>query len=196
MKKAIFLDRDGVLSKLVFSPGTNDYGAPQKLENLELMEDSIFNLKRLRKLDFILILISNQPDYAKGKATLRALLQIEKEFRSLLEKNYTGLDYYYYCHHHPNGIVPSYTCDCSCRKPGIFFLEKAKNKYDIDMSNSWTIGDCDTDIICGEKSGTKTILIKNPLSERKRGKSKPDFAVNNLTEAVDIIKNFFKEEGK
>ena len=64
------------------------------------------------------------------------------------------------------------------------------------MSHSWMIGDCDNDIFCGKNAGIKTILIRNPLSERKRGKSEPDFAVNNLTGAVDIIKNFFKEEGK
>ena len=160
------------------------------------MEDSIFNLKRLKELDFILVLISNQPDYAKGKTTLKELLQIEKKFKSLLEKNDPGLDNYYYCYHHPMGIIPSQSCDCSCRKPGTFFLEKTKKKYDINMSRSWMIGDCDNDIFCGKNAGTKTVLIKNPLSESKRGKSKPDFTVNNLNEAVDIIKNFFKKEGK
>ena len=94
---------------------------------------------------------------------------------------------YYYCYHHPDGIIPEYSSECVCRKPKPFFLFKAEEDYNIELGNSWMVGDVDTDIECGKAAGTKTILIEEPLSVKKRRKSQPDYRVKNLKEAVNII---------
>lgn len=189
MKKAVFLDRDGVLNKVVYNYETKEFEAPHELRYLELMDGTISNLKKLNELDFLIFLVSNQPDYAKGKITLNKLIRIEGKFKRLLENNNVLLNEYYYCHHHPEGIVLSHSIECKCRKPGTFFIEEAKRKYNINLSASWMIGDQDSDIFCGQKAGTKTILIENLHSNSKRGQSFPDFTVKNLTEAINIINN-------
>lgn len=188
MYKGIFLDRDGVLTKLVFHSESNEYEAPHFAKDFEIMEDVIDSLLKLKKMQFKLFLISNQPDYAKGKTTFPELKDIEKKFKDILKKNKAELEEYYYCYHHPEGIVPEYTLKCKCRKPGTFFIEKAQEKYNLDLKNSWLIGDLDTDIFCGQKAGVKTILIKNPLSKGKQGNSIPDHIAENLSVAVKIIK--------
>ena len=187
MYKGIFLDRDGVLTKLVFYSESNEYEAPHFAKDFEMMEDVIDGLLKLKKMKFKLFLISNQPDYAKGKTTLSELKDIEKKFKDILKKNKVELDEYCYCYHHPEGIVPEYTLKCKCRKPGTFFIEKTKEKYNLDLKNSWFIGDLDNDIFCGQKAGVKTIIIENTLSKDKRGNSNPDFKAKNIREAVKII---------
>ena len=73
------------------------------------------------------------------------------------------------------------------RKPQPFFLLKAQRDFDIDMDSSWMVGDRDTDIICGQSAGVKTILVKDRYSDKNQGKSSPDFFSENLFDAVKII---------
>ncbi len=194
MSQSVFLDRDGVLTKLIFNSESKAYEAPHFVNDLEIMENAIDSLSKLKKMKLKLFLISNQPDYAKGKTTLSNIKEIEDKFKLILEKNNVGLDEYYYCYHHPDGVVPEYSLKCECRKPGSQFLEKAKYKYNLDLKKAWFIGDRDTDIFCGLKAGIKTILVKNPLSKDNRGNSIPDFIVQNIKEAVKIIE-FEKKKG-
>jgi D-glycero-D-manno-heptose 1,7-bisphosphate phosphatase len=193
MERGVFLDRDGVLTELIYNTKTKAYEAPQLIEDLKLMGHVFFSIDRLKKMGFKLFLASNQPDYAKGKSTLPEINKIGNKFKTILEENNLGLDEYYYCYHHPEGIVPEYTLKCRCRKPGILFLEKAEIKYDLDLKNSWFIGDRDTDIICGKSAGTKTILIENPLSKDLQGNSFPDFKAADIKNAVAIIENEIKK---
>ncbi len=104
-----------------------------------------------------------------------------------LEKNGIFFRAFYYCYHHPNGIVKEYSFDCDCRKPKTYFVEKSVLDFNINKLSSWFIGDRDSDIICGMNSGLKTILVLNPESKSYIGNSKPDFSVKNLSEAVKII---------
>lgn len=194
MNQGVFLDRDGVLTRLIFNSESEDYEAPHFIQDLELMDDVIYSLDKLKKMKFKLFLISNQPDYAKGKTTLLNIKKIENKFKIMLEEKNVGLDEYYYCYHHPNGVIQEYTLKCYCRKPGILFLEKAKVKYNLDLKKAWFIGDRDIDIFCGAKAGVKTILIENPLSKDKQGNSIPDFVVQNIKEAVKTIE-FEKRKG-
>ena len=77
---------------------------------------------------------------------------------------------------------------CKCRKPGNYFLSQSKLKYGLIMARSWMIGDRDSDIYCGQSMGTKTILIIREHSKDKAGQSNPDYKVDNLACAVEIIK--------
>ena len=187
MNQGVFLDRDGVLTKLVFNLESNEYEAPHFIGDLGIIDDVIDSIGRLKKMNYKLFIISNQPDYAKGKTSLEDIKNIENKFKEILEKNNVGLDEYYYCYHHPEGVVAKYSVKCECRKSGTLFLEQAQIKYNLDMQNSWMIGDQDTDIFGGQKAGVKTILIDNPLSKDKRGNSIPDYVTENLSGALKII---------
>lgn len=187
MNRAIFLDRDGVLNRLVWNPQTGEYESPHRVEDLELYPWTIHALSRLDPGTYSLFLISNQPSFAKGKTTLENIKAIHAGFHQILIDNAIYFTDYYYCYHHPQGVVPGYSDECPCRKPKPFFLLQAQRQYRIALECSWLIGDRDSDIFCGRAAGVKTILIQEPSSSTKRGKSDPDFYAKDLAQAIDII---------
>ena len=187
MKNAIFLDRDGVLNELVLNPATRDYEPPHSPDDLIIFPGVIESLRILQDAGYELFLVSNQPDYAKGKTTFENICDVHIRFDHLLTSGGIYFQDYYYCYHHPNGIVPEYSFTCKCRKPKPYFLLKATRDYGIDLENSWMIGDRDSDIECGKAAGTRTIMINEPHSYGLRGSSHPDYKTTNLNVAATII---------
>ena len=187
MKNAVFLDRDGVLNELVLNPATGEYEPPHSPDDLLLFPDVIESLRILQDAGFEMFLVSNQPDYAKGKTSLETIQAVHTRLDQILKANGIHFRDYYYCYHHPNGIVPGYSFACKCRKPKPHFLLKAARDFGIDLKNSWMIGDRDSDIECGKAAGTRTILIEEPHSAGYRGFAGPEYRVGNLQEAARII---------
>ncbi len=185
MKKAVFLDRDGVINANVFNVQTGAWESPHEVDDFHMFPWAIECLSRLQDHGFQLFLVSNQPSYAKGKTSLENIEAIHQEMHAILNKNRIYFTEYFYCYHHPDGIVPGYSIGCDCRKPGTFFLNEAQKKYKLDMKSSWMIGDRDSDIICGQKAGCKTIFVQD--DKTNAGRSTPDFKVNDLREAIGII---------
>jgi len=187
MKKAVFLDRDGVLNELVPNPSTGEYEPPHSPDDLIIFPDVIESLRILQDAGFELFLISNQPDYAKGKTPLENLQAVHAKLDRIVRSEGIRFREYYYCYHHPQGKVPEYSFECECRKPKPFFILMAAKRYTLDLSRSWMVGDRDSDIECGKAAGTKTIMIENPQSLKYRTSSQPDFTVANLIDALQII---------
>jgi len=188
MNNAIFLDRDGVLNELVLNPDNGEYEPPYIPDDLVLFPFVIKSLQTLQNAGFYLFLISNQPDYAKGKTTIENIRAVHEKFDGTLKSAGINFREYYYCYHHPQGIVPGYSFDCECRKPKPYFLLSAARDYGIDLQNSWMIGDRDSDIECGKSAGTNTIMIDYPHSSRSRGSSNPNFTVKSIKEMIKIIR--------
>ncbi len=186
-KKAVFLDRDGVLNALVLSPDSGKYEPPHSMKELKLLPRVVPSLKKLQEAGYYLFLVSNQPDYALGKTTLNNLKLVHKKFSKLMKKEGIRFKKYYYCYHHPSGTVPLYSIVCKCRKPEPFFLIEASKDYGMDLSSSWMIGDTDRDVEAGKGAGVKTILVDYELSRGQRNASGPDYKAKNLNIAVDII---------
>jgi D-glycero-D-manno-heptose 1,7-bisphosphate phosphatase len=115
-------------------------------------------LRRLRA-GFLLFLISNQPNYAKGKSTLEELDAIDSQFRRELAAMRVKFAAIYYCLHHPEGVVKGYSGPCACRKPSPHLLLRAMREFGIDSRKSWMLGDRSMDIECGRSAGVRTILI-------------------------------------
>ena len=191
MPRAIFLDRDGVINKLIFNHFNNEFEPPHKAEDLNLYPWTLESLKLALDNDFKLFLVSNQPDYAKGKCSLDDLKIVHKRLNEILFENHITFTEYYYCYHHPAGKVDEYSGECDCRKPKPYFLQKAKEKYNINMDESWMIGDRETDVICGKKAGVRTILVKSEEQKEVSGKqnSVSDFNAENLLEGIKLIIN-------
>jgi D-glycero-D-manno-heptose 1,7-bisphosphate phosphatase len=183
---AVFLDRDGVLTLPVLNPKTKQYEAPFSEAEVKIYPESFEALKKLQK-KFSLFIVSNQPDYALGKATLEGIKSAGRKFADELKNNGVKIKDFFYCYHHPKGTTPGYGIHCECRKPSSFFLKKAARDHNIDLKMSWMIGDRDTDIECGKNVGCKTILITNPLSKEKQGKESPTFTASDVDKAADII---------
>lgn len=188
MKRAIFLDRDGVINKLVFNRKSKEYGAPLHKRDLKLYPWAPKILRKFKDMGYLLFLVSNQPDHAKGYTSLKNLKGVATELIRYLGRKGVNFNTCFYCFHHPQAKVAEYRLECACRKPKPYFALKAKKKYGLDMHNSWFIGDSDSDVFCGKACGLATILINERHSRHKRGKSSADFTASDLRGALKIIK--------
>lgn len=182
--RAIFLDRDGVLNELNYYPDFDEDESPRKADDLRLMPHVGETLQRLQTAGWGLVLVSNQPSYAKGKTTLENLHAVHKRLLTLLKPYNVTFLAAYYSYTHPRGIVPAFTGESLYRKPSPGFLLDAARDYDIDLPNSWMVGDRDSDIHCGQRAGTHTAQIRYPLSKAKQGNSHPDWMCDDLPDFV------------
>lgn len=144
--KAVFLDRDGVINK-----HRDDY--VKNIAEFELVDGVEKQLKLLSDNHFKLIVITNQSMVGRGLSTKKDLLAINDKMQNLFKKVDFQIDRIYCCLHTPWD-------NCNCRKPRVKLFEKAIEDFDIDVKNSWLIGDNQSDIMAGQKIGCKTILIK------------------------------------
>lgn len=190
MKRAIFLDRDGTLNALVNYADTGEYESPRITEDFILLAGIESALNSLIGHGYSLFLVSNQPSFAKGKTTLANLENIHRALVVRLADWGIQLTEAYYCYHHPRGIVPAYTTVCQCRKPGIQSLLQARDVYNLNLSESWMIGDQDTDVQCGLNAGCNTILLDYKFSANKRDLTpglRPNKRCSSLEEATIYI---------
>jgi len=187
LKKAVFLDRDGVLNPNVLNPVTGLMESPHKPEEFELSPTVAENLVRLQKAGYLLFVVSNQPSYAKGKTSLENLNAIAAKFEQSMKDAGVKFSGIYYCLHHPEGVVKDYSGPCSCRKPSPFFLLKAAKDFNLDLANSWMIGDRPTDIQCGQAVHTKTIFMLTDTMEEGNKPISADYVAMNLDQVVYII---------
>ena len=176
MNRGVFLDRDGVLNRNVWNPETSAYESPLTAEQFELLPKVIPALQLLNDSGYLLFVVSNQPNYAKSKASIETLDAIHCRLETALAQAGIAMTAYYYCFHHP-----AFTGQCVCRKPSPHFLLKARDAFDVDLGRSWMIGDRDTDIECGLAAGTRTVRIsESAVSRAGEGLSAADlwFAAN------------------
>lgn len=184
--KAVFLDRDGVINHLIYNPDTSQHESPHHPNDFTPIPSAAEALRMLADNHFILIVVSNQPSWAKGKTTHEKLVEIDKKLLEWCEQENIALTERYYCHHHPEAVIPELKLTCECRKPGTLFLQHAQSGYNISMKDSWFVGDRTTDILCGQKSGCRTILVKSE-EPVKMEIANADFGADNLLEAAKII---------
>lgn len=185
---AVFLDRDGVLNRNVFNPATGEYESPGRPEEFKLAPDVMPSLSALQSAGFRLFLISNQPNYAKGKSSLEELEAVHQRLLGELEKARIRFSAFYYCFHHPKGIVPEYSGPCECRKPSPYFLLKARDEFGISLADSWMVGDRATDIECGVAARVRTIRVaEDHPATRSDQEIQADFEAKDLPEAVRLI---------
>ncbi|MBI9017830.1 MAG: HAD family hydrolase [Phycisphaerae bacterium] len=182
-KKAVFIDRDGTLIE--------HYDYLTEAEQVALKPKASEMLRGLKDRGYLLILITNQSAIARGKLTESKLRRIHDRLRSLLALKGAYLDGIYYCPFHPEAVVEKYRKESDMRKPAPGMLLKAAKEFDIDLGQSWMIGDDDRDILAGEAAGCRTIMLQLQGSNLvKRGGSKPDYIAVNLQEAGNIIARF------
>src|SRR5690349_8999978 len=121
-RRAVFLDRDGVINRNVLNPASGEYEAPLRAADFALAARALEGMWRLQRAGFLLFVVSNQPNYAKGKASLEELAAIDARMRWEIAAAGLTLADVYYCLHHPDGIVAEYSGPCACRKPSPYFL--------------------------------------------------------------------------
>lgn len=186
-RRAVFLDRDGVINALALNKKNGAWESPHAPEDARLIEGAAEAVKRLSAAGYLVFVVSNQPSYAKGKTSLENIRLVHEKIAGELTAAGAEVREFYYCYHHPAGTVPGYGGPCECRKPKPYFLLKAIKDYNLDGSTSWMVGDRDTDIACGIAAGVRTILITKSQDGETRGGSKACFLASDLNEAAAII---------
>lgn len=160
-QKAIFLDRDGTINKYV--------GFLRNIDQFELLPGVAEAIKKINESGFLAIVITNQPVIARGEVTVDQLQLIHNKMETLLGAEGAYLDAIYYCPHHPHkgyeGEIPELKIDCECRKPKPGMLIKAAEDFNIDLGQSWMIGDGENDVKAGIAAGCKTIQIMKSVSK-------------------------------
>lgn len=158
-RRAVFLDRDGVINCNVLNPGTGEYEAPLSAADFQPLPGVLDALRQLQAAGFLLFLVSNQPNYAKCKSSLADLYAIHAKLQRELHNAGIAFTASYYCLHHPQGTRPGYSGPCACRKPSPYFLLRAIREFSLDCSQSWMVGDRATDVLCGHAAGVCTVLL-------------------------------------
>lgn len=171
MKRAVFLDRDGVINRPIVKDGI-PY-PPSDLSELDIPDDVPQALGQLREFGFRLIVVSNQPDVARGVQSEEAVLAINSALQDRL-----AIDEFRVCFHDDGD-------NCACRKPLPGMLLEAAAGKDIDLAASFMIGDRWRDVEAGKRAGCGTILIDHGYDERFE--SEPDRVVKSLSEAAQWI---------
>ena len=170
-KKAVFLDRDGVINKPVIRD--NKPYTPENISEFEFTDGIREVLKELKKIGFLLFVVTNQADVSRGKRTKENVEEISAFILKELP-----LERIYCCFHDNND-------NCNCRKPKIGMLLAASKEFDVDLTKSYVVGDRWSDIEAGRKAGCKTIFVDYKYEEEL--KSKPDFIINRVSEILSCI---------
>jgi D-glycero-D-manno-heptose 1,7-bisphosphate phosphatase len=181
-RRAVFLDRDGTLNE---DPGY--IGEPEKVKLYPNTGETLSLLKN--DLNFSLIVISNQSGIGRGLITRENVDAVNRKVNGLLKQFDVEIDAFYYCPYHPDYNTPE---ECICRKPSPEMVLKAAKDFNIDLKDSYLIGDAASDIECGINSGVKTILVKTGYGKEsfytlQKLNKIPTFVAENILEAGCFI---------
>lgn len=171
MRRAVFLDRDGVINRALVRDG-KPY-PPQTIDELEVLPGVPEALAQLREAAYLLIVVTNQPDVARGTQSREAVEAMHEALKAQL-----ALDEISACYHDNKE-------NCACRKPAPGMLLEAAEEYLIDLAKSFMVGDRWRDIEAGERAGCTTIFIDYQYDEALT--CPPDHIVGSLTEAAAWI---------
>lgn len=160
-QKAVFLDRDGTINQYV--------GFVRDAEELELLPGTAAAIRSINQLGYLAIIVTNQPVIARGEVTVSQLQEIHNKLETLLGQEGAYVDAIYYCPHHPDkgfeGEIEELKINCSCRKPKPGMLYQAAEDFNIELSESWMIGDRIQDISAGRSAGCRTVYLGSPIEE-------------------------------
>ncbi|MBQ6856252.1 MAG: HAD-IIIA family hydrolase, partial [Lachnospiraceae bacterium] len=183
-QKCIFLDRDGTINK--------KNGFISKEEEFELEDCALEAIKKINKSGYLAIVITNQPSVARGLCEIEDIERIHRKLSTLLGREGVYLDDILFCPHHPDKGFPEenpiYKIPCDCRKPKTGMIDKAVKKYNIDLENSWMIGDTTMDLQTGVNAGVHTALVlTGDAGNDKKYDVQPELVGKDLLEAVELI---------
>ena len=172
---AVFLDRDGVINRVLIRNGMPH--PPCHVEEFDVYEDVPDGCARLKAANFLLVVITNQPDVGRGSQSRKTVEAMNLKMRSALPL----LDRIEVCYH----AGEHYGQPCGCRKPRPGLILRAATALNIDPKKSYLIGDRWRDVDCARAAGCRAILIQRGYNEMLR--EAPDFTVQNFNEAVNAV---------
>ncbi len=183
MTPAVFLDRDGTLIE--------ERNYLDRLDLMALFPGVGAALARLRDAGFALVLVTNQAGVARGYFDETFVRAAHQHLAALFARDGIVLDGYYYCPHHPEGVVEGYRRVCRCRKPAPGMVEDAARDLDLDVARSFVIGDKWLDVELAKNAGARGILVRTGYGAEIEAEPphglQPFAIVNTLADAADVI---------
>lgn len=180
-QKAVFLDRDGTINQYV--------GFLKNIDQFELIPGVADAIKKINASGYLCIVVTNQPVIARGEVTVDELDMIHKKMETELGFAGAYVDGLYYCPHHPHkgyeGEVVELKIDCDCRKPKPGMLLKAAEDFNVDLEQSYMVGDGENDVKAGLAAGCKAVLINGEGTDSKTGDFGQLDTVASVAEFVD-----------
>ena len=173
MNKAVFLDRDGTINI--------DKGYLYKISDFEFLPNAVEALKILQNAGYLLIIITNQSGIGRGYYTEEDFMKLNEYMKNELRKNGVNISGVYYCPHLPDAKIERYRKVCECRKPSLGLFERAVHDFDIDLSQSYAVGDKLRDCSICLKSECRGFLINAPSPDERIKR------VSSLYEAAMMI---------
>jgi histidinol-phosphate phosphatase family protein len=179
--KAVFLDKDGTL--------IDDVPYNVDPARIRLARGAAEGVRLLQRAGFRLFVVSNQSGVARGMFPATALARVEARLRSLLAEVGVPVDGFYWCPHHPDGVVPRYAVACDCRKPAPGLLLQASRQHGVNLAASWLVGDILDDVEAGRRAGCRTVFLDIGIETEwvRTGLRIPHFRAGDLAEAATII---------
>jgi D-glycero-D-manno-heptose 1,7-bisphosphate phosphatase len=189
MAKAVFLDRDGTIIE--------DTGYVAGAERVKFLPGSIRAIKLLNENGFRVMVVSNQAGVARGYFDEDMVKTTNRYIQSTLAEQGAFIDMFYYCPHHREGVVEEYRRECHFRKPNPGMIEQGGRDFDIDLRQSFVIGDHYSDVAAGHRAGCRTVLLGDGKSDDEEIIAMPDRIARDLKEAVDwILRVSARQEAK
>ncbi|MGD9898292.1 MAG: D-glycero-alpha-D-manno-heptose-1,7-bisphosphate 7-phosphatase [Calditrichaceae bacterium] len=186
MNRAVFLDRDGTINE--------EMGYINHVKRFRLFEFVPDAIKIFNSLEYKVIVVTNQSGLGRGYFDEQLLDDVHKTLIRTVSENGGVIDRIYYCPHHPTEAIEKYRMDCNCRKPKTGMIDRAREDFNIDIKNSFMIGDRFKDVEFGKKVGLRTIMVLTGYGlgeytfQKKDWPYLPDHVADNLLEAAKIIK--------
>lgn len=181
MRKVIFLDRDGTINV--------EKSYLHKWEDFEFEKNAIEGLKELKNLGYEFIVVTNQSGIGRGYYTEEDLVTLNNQMTKKLKEFGIEILECFYCPHHPEKGIGKYKVDCNCRKPNPGMLLEGIKKYNVDIDNSFMIGDKKGDLEAGKKAGLKSILVLTGYGKKIEEEVKGNYLIaKDLLEVVTILK--------
>jgi len=179
-EKCVFLDRDGTIIE--------DTGYLNDPADVRLLPGADVALRSLADAGFKLVVVTNQSGIARGTITEDQLGEIHAEVRRQLADRGAHVDEIYYCPYHPEGSVKIYTRESEDRKPAPGMLLRAAEELDVDLSQSWMVGDTPSDVEAGRRAGCRTVRIRlKGESPATTPEGSADYVVRNVVDAARVI---------
>jgi len=174
VERAVFLDRDGTIIE--------DVGYLDDCSRIKFLPGAVEAIRLLNRSGYKVIIVTNQAGVAKGYFSEEKMKEINARMLEIIFEQGAQVNKIYYCPHHIEGIVAEYKKECSWRKPNPGMIKEAAREYDLDLANSFIIGDKISDMEAGHRAGCRTIL----LTEQVR----PDIA-NDVPKADHIASGLY-----
>jgi D-glycero-D-manno-heptose 1,7-bisphosphate phosphatase len=195
---AVFLDRDGVINRLIYHKEAGIVDSPFTAAQFQVFPCVPKAIRLLNQLGLPVVIVSNQPGIAKQHFNAEVLREFEKRLQTALAPSGAHVDATYYCLHHPDASVKALRTRCSCRKPGIGMLTQAARELDLSIENSYMVGDGLTDVEAGNRAACKTIFVGRWKCEhcqfvRPLG-LRPTFVAKDLLEAARLIQQDVRKD--